>query len=216
VTQASFFNRGRGNFIMHKIKGRVALPNAEIGGAGRMIAPTGLSPVATVRQERFTLPLAKTRLWLAGHSFTIASASDFGGAKIADLPNKNLALFAMALNAIGTITAPNVGTDLTLSLGTAVAAATPLASTAITYMTAKTGVGAAQSFTCVGHTHDGSVDTTGFGTGGTTPLLLDNGGANALFLNGAAAVASGTCTVSFSGGWVDVYYFDLDEPVALT
>lgn len=201
---------------MHKIKGRFLAPNIEIGGAGRSIAPVGLTPVATVRQERFTQPLAKTRLWLAGHSFTIAAANDYGGAKIADLPNKNLVLFGMALNAIGTITAPNVGTDLTLSLGSAVAAATPLANTAINYMTAKTGVGAAQSFTCVGHTFDGSVDTTGFGTNGTTPLFLDNGASNALFLNGAAAVASGTCTIAFSGGWVDVYYFDLDEPVALS
>lgn len=193
---------------MFKVKGRAVLPNAEIGGAGRSIAPTALVPVATVRQERFTQPMAKTRLWLAGHSFTIAAAQDYGGAKIADFPNKNMLLAGFQLNAIGTITAPNVGTELTLSLGTAVAAATPLADTAIDYMSAKTGVGAAQSFTCIGHSFDNSAPALVFLDGHATN--------NDLYLNGAAAVASGTCTVTFTGGYVDVFFFDMDEPVALT
>ncbi len=204
---------------MHKIKQPTLisggmLPAAD-GTRSKLIAGTLPAKVRTIPLiEGFAMPLTQARIWLAGHSFDITAANDYGGAKIADFQNKNLAFFGMLLNAVGTVTAPNVGTDLTLSLGTAVAAATPLASTAIDYMIAKTGVGAAQSFTCVGHTFDNS--SGNFGNAGATPYLLDNHASNNdLFLNGAAAVTSGTCTVTFTGGYVDVFYFDLGEPVAL-
>lgn len=197
---------------MHKVKGATYLVNASVpasdGSRSKLIAGTLPAKVSTIPGiEGSVLGMTRARIFLAGHSFTIAAASDFGGAKIADFQNKNLLLAGYALNAVGTITTPNVGTDLTLSLGTAVAAATPLASTAIDYMSAKTGVGAAQAFTCIGHSFDNSSPALVFLDGHATN--------NDLFLNGAAAVTSGTCTVAFTGGYVDAFYFDMDEPVAL-
>jgi hypothetical protein len=197
--------------MMQKIKGRVSIPNAYVGNQPnqpRILVGLGLTKATgIVSIEGGALQLRRERILLAGLSFTMTSANDYGGAKIADFPNTNMLIAGFALNAKGTILTPNVGTDLTLSLGTAVAAATPLATTAIDYLLAKTGVGAAQAFTCIGHSFDN-----------TTPALnfLDGGASNSIYLNGAAAVASGTCTVAFTDGWVDMFYWDLGEPVALT
>jgi hypothetical protein len=197
---------------MHALKAPTLISRGFIpasdGSRSRLIAGTLPAKVSTIPLiEGRALPLTQARIWLAGHSFTIASADDYGGAKICDFQNKNLLLKGFLLNAKGTITSPNVGTELTLGLGSAVAAATPLASTAIAYMAAKTGVGAAQAFTCIGHSFDESAPALVF--------LDAHATNNDLFLNGAAAVASGTCTVAFTDGYVDVFYHDLDEPVAL-
>ncbi len=196
--------------MVHKFKQKVLMPNSDLSSlSSRLTAGTGIGQIGYS-----TPPVIKARIPLAGLVISITAANDYGGAKLVDFPNKNLMLKSMLLNAKGNILTPNVGTDLTLSLGTAVAAATPLATTAIDYMIAKTGVGAAQAFTVVGHSFD---NTSGnFGNAGATPYLLDNGASNSLFLNAAAAVASGTCTVTFTGGYVDVYYEEMDEPVALT
>jgi hypothetical protein len=193
--------------MVHKIKQRVIMPNAVLGGAKMQAALAGYTKVSTTFIERLAMPLCRERIWVKGHSFTITAANDYGGAKIADVPNKNLLIAGHMMNLKGTISSPNVGTDLTLSLGSAVAAATPLASTAIDRMAAKTGVGAAQAFTAIGHTFDESSPAL---------IFMDAAASLGLFLNGAAAVTSGTCTVAFTDGYVDVFYFDLDEPVALT
>lgn len=197
---------------MHKLKGPTLLSNSSVpaadGSKSMLRAGTLPAKVSTIPLiEGFALTMTRARIWLAGHSFTITAANDYGGAKICDLQNKNLLLAGFLLNAVGTVTTPNVGTELTLSLGTAVAAATPLATTAIDYMLAKTGVGAAQAFTCIGHTFDNTSPALAF--------LDAHATANDLFLNGALAVASGTATVAFTGGYVDAFYWDLDEPVAL-
>lgn len=188
------------------VKSRTYFKYPVFGASRVLTSQAGLVAVSTTKIERLAMVLLRERILLKGHSFTIAAASDFGGAKIADLPNKNLLIAGHVMNAKGTISSPNVGTDLTLSLGSAVAAATPLASTAIDRMAAKTGVGAAQAFTAIGHTFDESSPAL---------IFLDGGASNALYLNGAAAVASGTCTVAFTDGWVDVIYAEMDEPVAL-
>lgn len=192
------------------IKGRTIFKEARFPAPdGSLLKQTvGTLPVAvaTTRMEGFVLPLIKARIWLAGHSFGIGSAIDYGGAKIADLQNKNLLIAGFVMNVKGTLSSPVVGTDLTLSLGTAVAAATPLATTAIDYMAAKTGVGITQEFTVIGHSFDNSTPAWVFLDGQAT--------ANDVYLNGAATVAA-NCTVAFTGGYVDMYYVDMDEPVAL-
>jgi hypothetical protein len=194
--------------ITNLARARVQGPDGSFQTLTGSSLPAGAN---NARVQGFGLMLTRVRTFLSGVTISLPSASDFGGTKILDFQNKNLAIFGMVLNAKGTISTPNVGTDLTLGLGTAVAAATPLATTAIDYMTAKTGVGAAQAFTCIGHSFDGGALIT------TAAQFLDNSAsANDLFINAAAAVASGTGLVTFTDGYVDVYCFDLDEPVALT
>lgn len=178
------------------------------GSRARMVGATLPAAANGARVEGFALPLIRARIYLSGVTISVAAADDFGGTKIADYQNKNLLLVGHVLNVAGTVTAPNVGTELALGLGSAVAAATPLESTAITYMAAKTGVGAAQAFTCIGHSFDESAPALAF--------LDAHASNNDLYINAALAVASGTGTVTFTeGSYVDVFYHDLDEPVAL-
>lgn len=196
--------------MVHKIKQRVVLPNAVIGD--RSDAPLnragqGIVASGTIRIERLSKALRQERFRLEGQVISIPSASDFGGLQLGVFPNRNCLLAGWELNTVGTVSSPNVGTNLTLGLGTAVAAATPLATTAIAYMAAKTGVGAAQAFTCIGHSFDESSPALNF---------LDATASNNIFINAAMAVASGTGTVTFGqGSYVDCYYWDFGEPVAL-
>jgi hypothetical protein len=180
-------------------------------GAGTL--PAGANGA---RVEGFMSGLVRARHWLSGVVIPITAANDFGGVKISDLQNQNLMAVAAAFSLIGAVTAPNVGTELTVAVGSAVASNATLSAAMIDYVNGKTGVGAAQAFTAVGH----SFDNTGgnFGNAGATPFLLDNHATNNdLFLNVAATVASGTCNVTFGvGSYVDLFYFDLDEPVVLT
>lgn len=196
---------------MHKIKGKVALPYAVIGSrsdAPRQLGGEGIVASGTVAIERLSKILRQERFRLEGQVISIPSANDYGGLQLGVFPNRNCLVAGWELNVKGDVSSPNVGTNLTLGLGSAVAAATPLATTAIAYMAAKTGVGAAQAFTCIGHYFDESSPALNF---------LDGAAANNIFLNAAMAVASGTGTVTFgAGSYVDCYFFDLGEPVALT
>ena len=116
--------------MVHKFKQRVIAPNLDVlNQSGRLTPGTGVPGIAyNVAQT------VRARIGLAGFTISLPSASDFGGGKIADFPNKNLLIRGYVLNIKGTVSSPNVGTDLTFGLGTAVAAATPLATTAIAYM----------------------------------------------------------------------------------
>ncbi len=193
---------------MQKIKGPMFLANSSIpapdGTKSRLIG--GTLPVAAngARVEGLAMPLIKARIYLSGMTIPVTAANDYGSVKLVDFQNKNLLIFGHALNAKGTLTAPNVGTELTLALGSAAASSTTLPAQ---YMAAKTGVGAAQAFTAIGHTFDESSPALVFLDGHATN--------NDLFLNAGLAVASGTTTITFTDGYVDVFYHDLDEPVAL-
>jgi len=45
-------------------------------------------------------------------------------------------------------------------------------------------------------------------------IFLDAAGTNDVFLNASSAVTTGTGIITFTSGFVDLFYFDLGEPAA--
>lgn len=44
------------------------------------------------------------------------------------------------------------------------------------------------------------------------PITTDAAGTNDVFLNASSPVTTGTGVITFTGGFVDLFYFDIGEP----
>jgi hypothetical protein len=178
---------------------RVEIGETFMEEAARMTA-YGLAKL--VHGQHRGRPVQREIIALGGVTLVVgATANNFGGVRIATFPNRNLMLLGFKLDILGTLPDALVGTNLTMSLGSAVAAATPLATTAIDYMAAKTGTGAAQAFGMQGV-------TIGQTTAGLKGLAA--GTTNYLFLN-AAITTTPAATLTIDDGMVEVFYIDLDK-----
>lgn len=155
----------------------------------------------TVKDQAVTV--RRARLNLDGLTINVAAANDYGGTKIMDLPDTNLVLLGVEVNCTvtkaGTTNGIVAATDLDMSIGTAVAAATPLATTAIDVIEKVDINDDALSVTFQAHSNDQS--TAAF------PLVIGDGASNALYMNLAAAITADD-SVSVSGT-VDIYYVDV-------
>jgi len=161
-------------------------------------------PVAVANSSvltKYALPLQKAVLGLSGLVVDIAAADDFGGLQIATFPDTNMLIAGFMIDAVATLSGTLVATNLTVGLGSATAAATPLATTAIDYMEAVAATGAAQTATIKGHSFDN-----------TTPALVfkDAASTNKLFVN-AAITTTPAATLTFTSGGVTMFYYDLGE-----
>lgn len=163
----------------------------------------GLAPAVanSAVLTRYAMPLQKAVFGLAGLVVDIAAADDFGGLQIATFADTNMLIAGFMVDAVATLSGTLVATNLTVSLGSAVAAATPLATTAIDYMEAVAATGAAQTATIKGHSFDN-----------TTPALAfkDAAATNKLYIN-AAITTTPAATLTFVSGGVTMFYFDLGE-----
>lgn len=151
--------------------------------------------------SKYCMPLQKSVFGLAGLVVDIAAADDFGSIQIADFADTNMLIAGFMFDAVATLSGSLVATNLTVGLGSAAAAATPLATTAIDYMEAVSATGAAQTATIKGHSFDN-----------TTPALVfkDAAATNDLFVN-AAITTTPAATLTFVSGGVTVFFFDLGE-----
>lgn len=158
---------------------------------------------ATVKIDDKMHTVRRVRLTMSSFVIAIAEADDYGGTKLCDLPDSNLAILGaeMAFEAVkGEETGGLVAaTDIVLGLGTAVASASTLATTmqdVINLDASYTG-------------SDASPAVAKASNENTTPavLFLDDASTNALYLNLTAAITTDdtlTCT-----GTVDILYVDL-------
>lgn len=155
-----------------------------------------------------TVYVRRARLTLTNFAITVAQAQDFGGAKLLDLPDRNLMLLGMEVDCVVTKQGNTNGivaaTDINMSIGTAAAAATPLAGTAIDVIEA-TAI-TADSLTVDFEKHSNDQSTISF------PKKLADADGLALFMNITAAItADSSVTVN---GIVDIFYVDLGNLVS--
>lgn len=180
----------------------MAKPKLIVGGGlvrdERNLWPTPASPV---KMTKHFASLKRVELSLKGVVINVAAADDFGGTKIADLPNTNMLIAGWMIDAVATLSGSLVGTNLHVSLGSAAAAATPLATTAIDFLEAVTATGAAQTATIKGHSFDNASPALAF---------KDAAASLALYVN-AAITTTPAATVTFTSGKVLMFYHDLEE-----
>lgn len=141
----------------------------------------------------------KITLKLTDVEIAVAEANDFGSVKLCDLPDANLHVLGIEANLSivkgGTTDGIVAATDLSVGIGSAAAAAAPLATTAIDYLEA-------QAVTADALTVALNASTVGQSTA-TFPKQVADAATNDLWLNVAATITADD-TVSVSGT-VDVY-----------
>ncbi len=185
--------------MTEKVRGALLAPYVQDGVSVQLLEAqgtgvTGHDQMVTVRRLRLTLT-----------NFTIAvlAAQDYGGTKLCDLGDRNMLLLGMEVDCVVTKQGNTNGivaaTDINMSIGSAVAAATPLAGTAIDTVEA-TAI-TADSLTVDFEKHTNDQSTAVF------PKKIADGASNALFMNLTAAItAHSAVTVN---GIVDIFYVDL-------
>ena len=192
--------------MVHKIKGKVLLPNANVGDSKIV---EGLRPAAanSLPLETSMLGLMRARFLLEGAVISILAANDFGGIQLCDLPNSNLMIAGALIDAQYTVAgfASNQGDTVDWALGT------------VTLASADFSNGGEQSlideFDGTGGTAAGVANAHSFDNSAPDLTFLDASASNDVFLNAQGAVTTGTGTITFAAGsFVDLFYFDLGEP----
>lgn len=180
----------RGALLAPQLKDGITVQALEAQGTG----VTGNDQLATVRRLRLTL---------SSFAITVAAASDFGGTKLCDLADRNIMLLGMEVDCVVTKQGNTNGivaaTDITMAIGTGVAAATPLAGTAIDVIEVASITADALAVDFEAHSNNQS----------TVPFpkkIADDPNA-ALYMNIAAAITADS-SVSVSGT-IDIFYLDL-------
>lgn len=180
----------RGALLAPQLKDGVTVQAIEAQGTG----VTGYDQMVTVR---------RLRLVLSGFTIAVLEANDYGGTKLVDLADRNLMLLGMEVDCVVTKQGNTNGivaaTDITVSIGTAVAAATPLASTAIDVI--ETASLTADALAVDFEAHSNNQSTVPF------PKKLADSATLALYMNAAASItADSSLSVS---GIIDIFYIDL-------
>jgi hypothetical protein len=185
--------------MVDKIRGAAVAPNLVDGISAKFGEPaTGVvsvgDNVAYVRRARLTL---------TNFAIAVLAANDYGGSKLLDLPDRNIMLLGMEVDCVVTKQGNTNGivaaTDINMSIGTGVAAATPLAGTAIDVIesTAMTADALAVDF----EKHSNDQSTISF------PKKLADSATLALFMNITGAITADS-SVSVTG-IIDIFYIDL-------
>lgn len=179
-----------------EVSGELGTPGALAGGT---VTP-GTGAVVESDQLRAVRHL---RLTLSGFAVSVAEADDFGGTKLCDLPDSNLALLGVEVD-LELVKGEAAGgiidtTDVNVAVGTAVASNATLSGAMVDVLsiTALTATDASPAY----QAHSAADGTLAY------PIGLEDSATLALFLNAAAAItADDTITVS---GTVDLYFVDL-------
>lgn len=156
-----------------------------------------------VRISDNTALIRRARLTLTNFAITVAAASDFGGTKLLDLPDRNIMLLGMEVDCVVTKQGNTNGivaaTDISMAIGTGVAAATPLAGTAIDVI--ETASLTTDALAVDFEAHSNNQSTVPF------PKKIADSATAALYMNIAAAITADS-SVSVSG-IIDIFYIDL-------
>lgn len=174
------------------------VPGATLTGADGMTPGTGVR----VKSDQVRAP-RKVRLQLTNFTISILAANDYGGTKLIDLPDTNYILLGVEMDL--SVTKGNVvnglveSTNYGISVGTAAAAATPLAGTAINVLSQVVTTDDGLTVPVVGHSSDDATLTY--------PIQLDDSATLALYLNASAAI---TVNDAFTiNGTIDLYLLDV-------
>jgi hypothetical protein len=185
--------------MVDKIRGAAVAPNLVDGISLKFGEPaTGVVSVGdNVAYAR------RARLTLTNFAIAILAANDYGGSKLLDLPDRNIMLLGMEVDCVvtkqGNTNGVVAATDINMSIGTGVAAATPLAGTAIDVIEATAITADALAVDFEKHSNDQS--TISF------PKKLADSATLALFMNITGAITADS-SVSVTGV-IDIFYIDL-------
>jgi hypothetical protein len=149
--------------------------------------------------------MRRCRLTLAGAVISVAAADDYGSVKICDLPDKNLHIHGVEVDCTvvkgGVTNGIVAATDLDMSVGTAAASATTLATTMLNIIEKVDIDTNALSVEFEAHSNDNATYVA--------PLAIVDGASSALYMNAVAVggiTADDTLTVT---GTIDIFYTDL-------
>lgn len=188
-----------------KIKQPTLIPNLVDG----LSVAVSESPVSTITIADQAMTVRRARLRLTNTVISVAAAEDFGSVKLVDLPNRNMLIMGVEVDCSvvkGGVTNGIIATtDLDMSIGTAAASSTTLASTMINIIEKKDIDDNALTVTFAGHSNDNATSVA--------PFKIADGASSALYMNavpvgGITVVAGDTLTVT---GTVDIYYMDLGK-----
>lgn len=163
------------------------------------------TPGTGVQINDTLLTVRRARLTLSNFTISVANASDFGGTKLLDLPNRNLMLLGAEVNCTvvkqGNTNGIVAATDITMGIGTAVASASTLSGSMINVIEATAITADTLSVAFQKHSNDQS--TASF------PLKLADGTAS-LFMNLTPGNITADSSVTVSGT-IDIFYVDLGK-----
>lgn len=148
--------------------------------------------------------LRRARILLDNFVVSVA-ATDFGGTKLCDLPDRNIAILQCELVATAKASGDYADADTAgIGIGTVVASNTTLSTTMQDVLNVSTA-----TFTTVANAISLALSRLG-ATGSLTVLNVGDAATNALFLNvgNAGDELSAVGAVTFNG-YVDIWYFDL-------
>lgn len=185
--------------MTEKVRSALLAPNLQDGITVQAIEAQGTGVVGS---DNACVP-RKLRLTLTNFSISVAAGDDYGGTKLLDLADRNLMLLGMEVDCVVTKQGNTNGivaaTDISMSVGTGVAAATPLAGTAIDVIEATSITADALAVDFEKHSNDQST--------AVFPKKIADGASSALYMNIAAAITANS-SVSVSG-IIDIFYIDL-------
>lgn len=145
----------------------------------------------------------RARLELTAFSIAVLAANDYGGTKLLDLPDRNIMLLGMEVDCVvtkqGNANGIVAATDINMSIGTGVSAATPLAGTAIDVIEA-TAI-TADTLVVDFEAHSSNQSTVPF------PKKLLDSATLALYMNITATITADS-SVEVTGT-IDIFYVDL-------
>lgn len=173
---------------------------ADIGGS---IAGGAVTPATDVALGFDQLRgVRHVRLSLTDVEVTVAAADDYGGTKLADLPDSNLMLLAVEVNlelTKGLATNGIVGTtDVTVGLGTAVASNATLSGAMVNVLSGAALTATDETPAYAAHSQaDGTL---------SYPVQLADSATLALYLNVAAAITADDSITAT--GTVDLFFVD--------
>ncbi len=191
-----------------KTKQQHTFENMMLPGKIKLTAPSIPVAANSIPMEFAGFPMLRARFLLAGKTISMAAASDFGAIQLCDLPNKNLILAGAMIDAAYTVAgfATNTGVTTDWAIGTVTTASVDFSNTGEDNLMEKVdGVGATAAGTVKGHSFDMASPAL---------IFLDAAATNDVFLNASQPVTSGTGVITFTGGFVDIFYHDLGEPAA--
>lgn len=183
-------------------KQRSVLKNATIDGR-KVSHGLGLVPntAAGARVDQHSRPMQRSIINLSAFAVSVAAANDFGSTKLCDLPNTAILIVSCALELTGTVAGftSDVGTAVDLALGTVATASAAFSNAGEKDLIPKIdGTGAGTTATIKGQ-----------GTTTEKLLFIAPGSSNAIYVNVADPVTTGTGILTLSG-FVIVNWFDLD------
>lgn len=189
--------------MVQKIRGGTIAPSLNDGITSLFGSPgTGVSIGPTAHRSCW---LRRTTLTLASFAIAVPNASDFGGTKLLDLPQRNYVIMSVEANLTvvkgGVTNGIVAATTINMGIGTAVASNATLSGTMQNLLEVTAISTNALSVAFQKHSNSNATSKT--------PFIISGASAVALYLNLAAAITADD-SVSVSGP-IDIFYLDLGK-----